>query len=124
LLVFPNGYLMEMPKQEMVPTYRDEYDIVLVGQPETVQPRLKLEGHTPREYPHLSLVYLEKTSQLAVASEQGVSLVSLPSGKMEAYWELMGEGYSPWLVAAPNGPAMIAAKDFGGLYYIPMSSGQ
>ena len=124
LLVFPNGYLMEMPKQELVPTYRDEYDIVLVGQPETVHPRLKLEGHTPREYPHLSLVYIEKTSQLAVASEQGVSLVSLPSGKMEAYWELIGEGYSPWLVAAPNGSSMIAAKDFGGLYYIPMSSGQ
>jgi hypothetical protein len=124
LLIFPNGYLMEMPRQEMVPTYRDEYDIVLVGQPETVQPRLKLEGHTPREYPHLSLVYFEKTSQLAVASEQGVSLVSLPSGKMDAYWELMGEGYAPWVVAAPNGSALIAAKDFGGLYYIRLSPDQ
>jgi len=122
LLIFPNGQLMEMPKQEMVPTYRDEYDIVFVGSPETVQPRLKLEGHTPREYPHLSLAYLEKTSQLAVASEQGVSLVSLPGGKMDAYWELLGEGYSPWLVAAPNGSAMIAAKDFGGVYYIPLTT--
>jgi hypothetical protein len=124
LLIFPSGYLMEMAKQELVPTYQDEYDVVLVGQPETAQSRLKLEGHTPREYPHLSLVYLEKTSQLAIASEQGVSLVSLPSGEMEAYWELMGEGYSPWLVAAPNGSALIAAKDFGGLYYIPLSLGQ
>jgi hypothetical protein len=120
LLIFPNGYLMEMPKAEMVPTYRDEYAMVLAGQPETVQSRLKLEGHTPREYPHLSLVHLEKTSQLAVASEQGVSLVSLPSGTMEAYWELRGEGYSPWLVAAPNSSAMVAAKGFGGLYYIPL----
>jgi hypothetical protein len=43
---------------------------------------------------------------------------------MEAYWELMGEGYSPWLVAAPNGSALIAGKDVGGLYYIPLSLGQ
>ena len=56
---------MEMAKQEIVPTYQDIYDVVLVDAPETVQPRLALTGHTPREYPHLSLVYLAKRSQLA-----------------------------------------------------------
>jgi hypothetical protein len=30
LLLFPDGYLMEMAKQELVPSYRDEYDVVMV----------------------------------------------------------------------------------------------
>lgn len=124
LLVFPNGYLMVMQKMESTRTYRDEYDIVFVNQPDVVQPHIKLEGHTPREYPHLSLVYIEKRSEIAVASEQGVSLVSLPNGEMVAYWELAGNGYSPWIMASPNNSALIASKDFGGLYFIPLSSGK
>ena len=120
LLIFPNGYLMEMPQLEVAPTYKDEYDVVLVDQPEVVQPKLKIEGHTPREYPHLSLAYLGKRSQLAIASEQGLSIVSLPDGGMVSYWELIGNGYSPWVVAAPNDSALIASKDFGGLYFIPL----
>jgi hypothetical protein len=122
LLVLPTGYLLEMPKLEITPTYRDEYDIVFVDRPEIIQPHLKLEGHTPREYPHLSLAYIEESSELAVASEQGISLVSLPNGEMDAYWELLGSGYSPWIMAAPNGSALMASKDYGGLYFIPLSS--
>jgi len=124
LLLFPNGYLMEMAKQENVPTYRDEYDLVLVDTPEAVKPRLVLTGHTPREYPHLSLVYLAKRSQLAVASAHGVSLVSLPDGEMEKYWTLVGDGFSPWIIASPDDSALVAAKDFGGLYYIPLPPGE
>jgi hypothetical protein len=120
LLLFPDGYLMEMPKQESVPTYTDEYDPVNVDDPEAIQPRLVLTGHTPREYPHLSIEYLVERSQLAVASAHGVSLVSLPDGEMQAYWSLPGVGYSPWLSAAPDGSALVAAKDSGGLYYIPL----
>jgi hypothetical protein len=120
LLIFPDGYLMEMAKMEVVPSYRDEYDVVMVEEPEAVHPRLILTGHTPREYPHLSLEYLPDTSQLAVASAHGVSLVSLPGGEMQAYWSLAGDGYSPWILAAPDGSALIAVKDLGGLYYIPL----
>jgi hypothetical protein len=111
---------MEMPKMEMVPSYRDEYDIVMVEDPEAVHPGLILTGHTPREYPHLSLEYLPGSSQLAVASAHGVSLVSLPGGEMQAYWSLTGDGYSPWILAAPDGSALVAVKDLGGLYYIPL----
>ena len=124
LLLFANGQLAEMAKWEDVPMYQDIYDVVLVGAPEAVQPQLVLTGHTPREYPHLSLVYLEERSQLAVASAHGVSLVSLPDGKMETFWTLPGDGYSPWLIAAPDDSALVAAKDFGGLYYIPLPPGQ
>lgn len=120
LLIFPDEYLMEMPKLDVVPSYRDEYDVVMVEEPEVVHPRLILTGHTPREYPHLSLEYLPDTSQLAVASAHGVSLVSLPDGEMQAYWSLAGDGFSPWILAAPDGSALIAVKDLGGLYYIPL----
>ena len=120
LLLFPDGEFMEMPKQEDVLSYTDEYDVVRIDEPETVQPVLKISGHTPRDYPHLSFAYLDRASKLAVASAHGVSLVSLPNGEMEAYWTLPGEGYSPSLVAAPDGSALIATKDYGGLYFIPL----
>jgi len=120
LLLFPDGYSMEMNKLENAPPYTDEYDIVHVDDPERIYPRLRVTGHTPREYPHLNLEYLPKRSELAVASAHGVSLVSLPNGAMESYWSLPGEGYSPWLVAAPDGSALVAVKDFGGLFYIPL----
>jgi hypothetical protein len=85
LVLFPDGYRMEMARQEDVLSYRDEYDIVMADRPEAVQPRLRLDGHTPREYPHLSFAYLPQTSQLAVASAHGVSLVSLEDGEMEEF---------------------------------------
>lgn len=120
LLLFPDGELWEMAKQESEPTYRDEYDLVWAEQPEAVQPRLFITGHTPREYPHLSLRYLPHTAYLAVASAHGISLVSLPDGEMVMYWDLVGDGFSPWLLASPDGSALVAAKDLGGLYYLPL----
>jgi hypothetical protein len=119
LLLLPDGELWEMAKQEGEPTYRDEYDLVLAAEPQAAQPRLFLSGHTPREYPHLSIRYLVATSQIAVASAHGISLVSLPDGKMTVYWDLVGDGFSPWLLPAPDGSALVAAKDLGGLYYLP-----
>ena len=41
-------------------------------------------------------------------------------GKMVTYGDLTGEGFSPRLLAAPDGSALVATKDFGGLYYIPL----
>jgi len=120
LLLFPDGYMMEMHKQENVPTYTDEYDMVYVDDPEITYPRLVITGHIPREYPHLSLRYFNDRSKLVVASAHGVSLVSLPDGEMEAYWTLSGDGYSPWLIPSPDGSALVATKDYGGLYFIPL----
>ena len=124
LLLFPDGQLVEMAKQENMPSFRDEYDLVLVDALETVQPQLAFTGHTPREYPHLSLVYLAATAQIAVGSAHGVSLVSLPNGEIEVYWALIGDGFSPKLIVAPDGSALVAAKDFGGLYFIPLPPGE
>jgi len=120
LLLFPDGTSMDMQKLENVPTYHDEYDIVKVDDPETVHPRLSITGHTPREYPLLNVEYLPKRSQLAFASAHGISLVSLSNGEMLAYWSLIGDGYSPWVVTSPDESALIASKDGGGLYYISL----
>jgi hypothetical protein len=116
LLLFPDGQLVEMAKQENVPAYRDDYDVILVATPEVVQPRLSLSGHVPREYAHLSIKYLTETSQIAVASAQGISLVSWPAVEMVAYWDLPGDGFSPWLIVAPDGATFVAVKGQGGLY--------
>ena len=113
---------MKMARWESNPSYRDDYDVVFADRPEAVQPQLRLEGHTPREYPHLSFAYLPNSSHLAVASAHGVSLVSLPDGEMGEFWTLAGDGYSPWLIAAPDGSALVAAKDFGSLYFIHLPS--
>jgi hypothetical protein len=116
LLLFPDGQLAQMPKWENIPTYRDEYDLVLIKTPEAVQPRLTFSGHSPREYAHLSIRYRTMTSQFVVASAHGVSLVSLPDGDVVSYWELVGDGVSPWIMVAPDGSKFVAVKDFGGLY--------
>jgi hypothetical protein len=109
---------MEMPKQGDVSANTDQYYVVLVDQPEAIQLGLKLTGHAPRQYPHLSLEYVKSDAELAVASAHGASLVSLPDGKMNAYWPLAGDGYSPSLLAAPDGSALIAVKDYGGIYFV------
>jgi hypothetical protein len=116
LLLFPDGQLAQMPKWENIPTYRDEYDLVLIDAPEAVQPRLTFSGHSPREYAQLSIRYLTATSQIVVASAHGVSLVSLPDGDVVSYWELAGDGFSPWIMVAPDGSKFVAVKDFGGLF--------
>jgi Cu2+-exporting ATPase len=59
-------------------------------------------------------------NELAKLMAHGVSRVSLPNGEMEAYWTLPGDGYSPSLMSAPDSSALIAAKDYGGLYFIPL----
>lgn len=64
---------MEMPKQEDVSANTDQYDVVLDDQPETIQPGLQLTGHTPREYPNLSLEYLNSDAELAVGAAHSVS---------------------------------------------------
>jgi len=120
LLLFPDGTSMDMQKLENVPTYHDEYDVVMADDPGTVYPHLSVTGHAPREYPNPSIVYLPERSQLVVASAHGVSLVSLSGGEMLAYWSLVGDGFSPWIVPSPNESALIASKDGGGLYYIPL----
>jgi hypothetical protein len=79
-----------------------------------------VDGHTPRAYPRLSVVYLAAADRLAVASSQGVSLHILPDGEMTHFWSLAGEGFSPFLRPAPDGSALVAIRDRGSVYRIPL----
>jgi len=63
--------------------------------------------------------WLPASSQLAVSSSQGVSLVSVPDGETVAFWELAGgSGYWTRIVPSPNGKALAVVASGAGLYHI------
>jgi hypothetical protein len=119
VLFFPDGTWEGMFKWEDRPTYRDEYELVWVGTDRDAQ-RLLVEGHTPRDYPHLFPHYLPHLSQMAFASSQGVSLVSIPDGTLLRFWELVDAGGSAYLYPAPDGRALVAVAGERALYWIPL----
>lgn len=119
LLLFPNGQMEQWTKPETEPTYQDEFVLIDLSNGK-VFPPLMISGHTPRDYPLLSMVYLPASARLAVASSQGVSLHSLPDGEMTTFWRLAGQGFAPSLRPAPDGSALVAMRDRGGLYWIPL----
>jgi len=57
---------------------------------------------------------------LAVASSQGISLHTLPAGEMTTFWTLIGQGFAPFLRPASDGSALVAVRDQGGVYWIPL----
>ena len=80
-----------------------------------------MQGHQPRNYPNLFPRYLPEKSQLAFASSQGVSLVSIPDGEMIAFWELAGGGgYSSYVLPSTGQAALVVVAEGDGLYYIPL----
>lgn len=119
LLLFPNGQMEQWTKPETEPTYQDEFVLVDLSNGE-VFPPLTIAGHTPRDYPRLNMVYLAASAQLAVASSQGISLHTLPDGEMTTFWRLAGQGFAPFLRPAPDGSALVAIRDQGGVYWIPL----
>lgn len=122
LLLFPGGQMQQWAKLEAVPPEPpDEDEFVTVDLEDgSVSPPLAIAGHTPRDYARLSMAYLPASGQLAVASSQGVSLHSLPNGEMMAFWTLAEEGFAPFLRPAPDGSALVAIQDRGGVYWIPL----
>jgi len=121
LLLFPNGQMEQWtkPERESEPMAADEF--VLIDVPEgEIYPPLTISGHTPRDYPRLSMAYLAESEQLAVASSQGISLHTLPDGQMTDFWTLAGQGFAPFLLPAPDGSALVAARDQGGVYWLPL----
>jgi hypothetical protein len=119
LLLFPNGEMQQWTQLETTGSGLDEFVVIDVEEGE-VHPPVTIEGHTPRDYPRLSMAYLAASARLAVASSQGVSLHTLPDGEMITFWRLAGEGFGPSLRAAPDGSALVAVRDQGGAYWIPL----
>jgi hypothetical protein len=111
-----------LTKFEANPTYRDEYELVWVDTPEVEPRRLVVQGHVPRNYPDLNAEYLPGSSRMVFGSSQGVSLVSIPDGELLGFWELEGGSTSPstYVIASPDGKALVAIVERVGLYYIPL----
>jgi hypothetical protein len=119
LLLFPNGEMEQWTKPGTTDSALDEFVLIDVGESK-VYPPLRITGHTPRDYPRLSMAYLAASAQLAVASSQGISLHTLPDGDMTTFWRLAGQGFAPGLRPAPDGSALVAVRDQGGAYWIPL----
>jgi hypothetical protein len=119
LLFFPNGQMEQWTKPETAPSAPDEFALIDVGEGK-VYPPLTIKGHTPRDYPRLSMAYLAASAQLAVASSQGISLHTLPDGEMITFWRLAGQGFAPGLRPALDGSALVAIRDQGGAYWLPL----
>jgi hypothetical protein len=120
LVLFADGQLEQWTAPGVEPPTADQFVLVNVTTG-AVSPPLTIRGHTPRNYPRLHIVYLEETKQLAVASSQGISLHTLPDGEMARFWRLTGQGFAPHLHPAPNGSALVAVQDQGGVYWLPLS---
>jgi hypothetical protein len=119
LLLFPGEKVEMWMKAEMEPAYEDQFVLVDVATG-AVHPPLVIDGHTPRDYPHLSMAYLAEHGLLAVASSQGISLHTLPGGETTTFWALAGPGFAPFLQPAPDGSALLVIRDQGGLYWLPL----
>jgi hypothetical protein len=90
ILFLPDGKCIYLPAMQSDATYKDEFELIWVDQPEKPHAHLTLQGHNPRDYPTLAMACFEKSSRIAFASAQGVSLVSIPDGKLLRFWDLGG----------------------------------
>lgn len=121
LFFLDDGQWMHLSKWEDEPSYRDEYMMVWMDQPNEPV-RLKVEGHVPRAHPQIFPRYLPHSSQLVFRSSQGISLISIPDGKTVGFWDLSNNADYFDVIPAPNGEALIVASGGDGLYYIPLST--
>jgi len=120
ILFFSDGQWEGLLKPEDTPTYRDEYDLVWVDQPRDPW-RLVVQGHTPRHYPLLFPRYLPQSEQMAFASSQGVSLVSVPDGELLHFWELVDTNGHAHVRPTPDEKALVAIAEERALYWIPLA---
>ncbi|MCB8977596.1 MAG: hypothetical protein H6657_09265 [Ardenticatenaceae bacterium] len=119
LLLFPDGQVEQWTKPELESAQKDIFVLIDVVSGE-VHSALTIGGHTPRDYPRLSLAYLAESDQLIVASSQGISRHDLPTGRVSDLWTLAGTGFAPFLRLAPDGSAVVAVRDQGGIYWLPL----
>ncbi len=104
LLFFSNGDWTELSKLEDMNHLQDTFELYWPDAPVMASQQLAVAGHLPRNYPSLSLKYLADKSQILIGSSQGISLVSMPDGKLLDFWELSGQKYhmQPSLLVSPD----------------------
>jgi hypothetical protein len=88
----------------------DHHQLYWVATPNGQMSQIEVAGHQPRSS-SLQPLWLPDSSQMAFASSQGVSLVSLPDGQLLDYWHLAGTEQAVQhvsLLLAPDGQTLIA----------------
>lgn len=106
-LIFPDGDLEPLFLAEDEPTYTDEFDLVWVDEAERGIQQLGVAGHTPRDNPILWPRMVPDGSKIAFASSQGVSLVSIPEGRLLGFWKLEGGGDPRRAMASPDSKFLV-----------------
>jgi len=110
LLRFPSGELVTLNRLEYEPTYSNEFELVFVDNTEQPSLHLQVAGHNPRTYPQLFVAWDQARQRLALASNQGVSLVSAMDGSLIDFWKLAGAEQSEYvsLLQSPDGQVLLA----------------
>ena len=130
LMILPGDQLMPLIPLQDTPTYDDEYDLVWVDKPEQPQIHLQVSGHTPRNYPNLQCRLRPGGTGMLFGSTQGISLVGLPGGETQAFWQLTGAENAtlPTLLLTPDAQGLIVfASSFGTegqgslVYWVPLA---
>jgi Tol biopolymer transport system component len=128
-LVFPNGDLEPLPSAQDELAYIDEFDLVWVDDAEKDIQHLSVTGHTPRSDPFLWPRWIPGRQEIAFASSQGVSLVSIFSGQILGFWSLEGGGDANRPMASPDGRFVVVStsrlsedqsSSSGAYYLIPV----
>jgi hypothetical protein len=121
LLFYPGGQMEQWANTGSEASQLDEFVVIdMAAEGSAGYPQLAIAGHTPRDYPMLNLVFVDELGLLAAASSQGISLHAFPGGETIKFWRLEGGGFSPYLRPAPDGSALVAVRDQGGAYWIPL----
>jgi hypothetical protein len=110
ILFMPDGKCIYLPAMQSDATYKDEFELIWVDQPEKPHAYLTLQGHNPRDYPTLAMTCFKKSNRIAFASAQGVSLVSIPDGKLLRFWDL-GGARNVSLTLSPDEKYLVAMID-------------
>jgi hypothetical protein len=120
VLIFPDGQSTPMTKIEGTGQVQDILSLYWVDSNQ-VPVDIKVNGHQPRGYPRLDVHYLPGTSQLLLDSSNGVSLVSVPDGKLLHFWQTGSGGSStPYLTISPDGKTALSIAEGEGIFQIPL----
>jgi hypothetical protein len=120
VLIFPDGQWTPMTRIEGAGQAQDILSLYWVDSAR-VPVEIRINGHQPRGYPLLDVRYLAGTSQLLLDSSNGVSLISVPDGKLLHFWQTgSGGSNAPYLTVSPDGKTALSIAEGEGIFQIPL----
>ncbi len=111
LLILPGGQKMPLDLWMDTPGLNDDFDLLWLDGPQQPRVHFQVGGHLPRKDSRLISALVPGGKDLIFASSQGISLVGLPGGDTQAFWQLEGAedpAAGSILSPSPDGRAVIA----------------